>query len=261
MQNYKLTLSYDGTRYRGWQKQGNTAQTVQGKLEALLSRALEQPIEIAGSGRMDAGVHARRQVCSFRAETDKSCAEMLALLREYLPEDIGALSLEEAPPRFHARLSCTEKGYLYRIWNSDAPNVFERKYVYRYPGVLDTDAMRRAAQALIGEHDFTAFCSNRHMKKSAVRTLKSIEIDRQGDELRILLTGNGFLYNMVRIIAGTLIEIGLHRRSADAFTEAFRTLDRLSLGVTAPPHGLELTKVYYPEEAFRMPEAVRWHEE
>ena len=105
MQNYKLTLCYDGTRYRGWQKQGNTAQTVQGKLETLLSRALEQPVEIAGSGRTDAGVHARMQVCSFRADTDKSCAELLALLREYLPEDIGALALEKAPERFHARLS------------------------------------------------------------------------------------------------------------------------------------------------------------
>ena len=121
MQNYKLTLCYDGTRYRGWQKQGNTAQTVQGKLETLLSRALDQPIEIAGSGRTDAGVHARMQVCSFRADTDKSCAELLALLREYLPEDIGALALEKAPERFHARLSAVRKTYVYRVWNSDAP--------------------------------------------------------------------------------------------------------------------------------------------
>lgn len=245
MQNYKLTLCYDGTRYRGWQKQGNTAQTVQGKLETLLSRALEQPIEIAGSGRTDAGVHARMQVCSFRADTDKSCAELLALLREYLPEDIGALALEEAPPRFHARLSCTEKSYLYRIWNSGAPNVFERKYLYRYPGALDTDAMRRAAQALIGEHDFTAFCSNRHMKKSAVRTLKSIEIDRQGDELRILLTGNGFLYNMVRIIVGTLIEAGRGERDADNIAAALQSRDRKNAGFTAPAQGLCLWDVRY----------------
>ena len=158
MRNFRLTLCYDGSRYSGWQKQGNTGNTIQEKIEALLTRLLGQPVEIAGCGRTDAGVHARRQVCSFRAETDMGCAELLARLRQYLPEDIGALSLEEAPPRFHARLSCTEKGYLYRIWNSDAPNVFERKYVYRYPSVLDTDAMRRAAQALIGEHDFTAFC-------------------------------------------------------------------------------------------------------
>ena len=139
--------------------------------------------------------------------------------------------------------------------------MFERKYLYFFPQALDADAMRRAAALLCGTHDYTAFCANRHMKKSAVRTVESIDIERIGGEPRLTLTGDGFLYNMVRIIAGTLIEIGLHRRSADAFTEAFRTLDRLSLGVTAPPHGLELTKVYYPEEAFRMPEAVRWHEE
>ena len=174
MRNFRLTLCYDGSRYSGWQKQGNTGNTIQEKIEALLTRLLGQPVEIAGCGRTDAGVHARCQVCSFRAETDMGCAELLARLRQYLPEDIGALALEEAPPRFHARLSCPEKSYLYRIWNSGAPNVFERKYLYRYPGALDTDAMRRAAQALIGEHDFTAFCSNRHMKKSAVRTLKII---------------------------------------------------------------------------------------
>ena len=157
MRNFRLKLCYDGSRYSGWQKQGNTGNTIQEKIEALLTRLLGQPVEIAGCGRTDAGVHARCQVCSFRAETDMGCAELLARLRQYLPEDIGALALEEAPPRFHARLSCTEKSYLYRIWNSGAPNVFERKYLYRYPGALDTDAMRRAAQALIGEHDFTAF--------------------------------------------------------------------------------------------------------
>ena len=245
MKNYKLTLRYDGSRYSGWQKQGNTGNTIQEKLETLLTRLLEQPVEIAGCGRTDAGVHARRQVCSFRAETDMDGDELLAQLRRYLPEDIGALSLEEAPPRFHARLSCTEKRYLYRIWNSDAPTVFERKYVYRYPGALDTDAMRRAAQALIGEHDFTSFCANRHMKKSAVRKLKSIEIDRHGDELRILLTGNGFLYNMVRIIVGTLIEAGRGERDADNIAAVLRSQDRKNAGFTAPAQGLCLWDVQY----------------
>ena len=122
MKNYRLTLCYDGSRYSGWQKQGNTGNTIQEKIEALLTRLLGQPVEISGCGRTDAGVHARRQVCSFRARTDMDCGELLARLRQYLPEDIGALSLEEAPPRFHARLSCTEKSYLYRIWNSDAPS-------------------------------------------------------------------------------------------------------------------------------------------
>ena len=167
MQNYKLTLCYDGTRYRGWQKQGNTAQTVQGKLETLLSRALEQPIEIAGSGRTDAGVHARMQMCSFRADTDKSCAELLALLREYLPEDIGALALEKAPERFHARLSAVRKTYIYRVWNSDAPCVFERKYVHAEPRPLDLDAMRRAAAQLCGQHEFSAFSTGKKTRRHA----------------------------------------------------------------------------------------------
>ena len=245
MRNFRLTLCYDGSRYSGWQKQGNTDNTIQEKIEALLTRLLGRPVEISGCGRTDAGVHARRQVCSFRAETDMDCAELLARLRQYLPEDIGALTLEEAPPRFHARLSCTEKSYLYRIWNSDAPNVFERKYVYRYPGTLDDSAMRCAAQALIGEHDFTAFCSNRHMKKSAVRTLRSIEIDRQGDELRILLTGNGFLYNMVRIIVGTLIEAGRGERDAENVAAALQSRDRKNAGFTAPAQGLCLWDVQY----------------
>ena len=245
MQNYKLTLCYDGTRYRGWQKQGNTAQTVQGKLETLLSRALEQPVEIAGSGRTDAGVHARMQVCSFRAETEKSCAELLALLREYLPEDIGALTLEKAPERFHARLSAVRKTYIYRVWNSDAPCVFERKYVHAEPRPLDLDAMRRAAALLCGTHDYTAFCANRHMKKSAVRTVESIEIERIGGELRLTLTGDGFLYNMVRIIAGTLIEVGSGKRSAEEMPDILASLDRGRAGFTAPPQGLFLWNVEY----------------
>ena len=141
MTNYMLTLCYDGTRWRGWQKQGNTDKTIQGKLETALSRLLSQEVEVAGCGRTDAGVHARQQVCSFRAETAMSSAELLAALREVLPEDIGALSLEPAPPRFHARLSCTGKTYVYRIWNSETPNVFERRYVWTVPEALDEDAI------------------------------------------------------------------------------------------------------------------------
>ena len=245
MKNYKLTLCYDGSRYRGWQKQGNTDNTIQAKTEALLERILGRPAELAGCGRTDAGVHARRQVCSFRADTAMSCGEILEQLRRYLPEDIGALSLEEAPPRFHARLSCREKSYLYRIWNSEAPNVFERKYVYKYPAALDIGAMRRAAAELLGEHDFTAFCSNRHTKKSAVRNLRSISIERRGDELDLLLTGDGFLYNMVRIIAGTLIGVGSGKLAPGAIARAIESGNRLDLGITAPAHGLTLMEVFY----------------
>ena len=180
MRNFKLTLCYDGGRYDGWQRQGNSDNTIQGKLEVLLTRLLSQSVEVAGSGRTDAGVHALGQVCSFRAETELTCAELLREIRRYLPEDIGALSLEEAETRFHARLSCREKTYVYRIWNSEEPNVFERRWMVSVPGSLDLDAMRTAAAQLVGEHDFTTFCANRHMKKTAVRNLKRIDIARSG---------------------------------------------------------------------------------
>ena len=245
MQNYKLVVCYDGTRYKGWQKLGGTDDTIQAKLEKVLSRLLEQEIELAGSGRTDAGVHARRQVCSFRAETDMRCEELLCALRRYLPEDIGAVSLEEAAPRFHARLSCTEKTYVYRVWNSPAPNVFERRYMLSLPESPDIEAMRTAAQYLVGEHDFTSFCSNKHMKKSAVRTLHSVDIERGGDELRFTLTGDGFLYNMVRIIVGTLLEVGAGRLAPTAIPAILNARERAAAGPTAPAHGLTLWDVRY----------------
>lgn len=245
MANFKLVLSYDGSRYKGWQKQGNSENTIQQRLEALLSRLLGQQIEIAGSGRTDAGVHARMQVCSFHAETDMTCSELLCAIRRYLPEDIGAESLEPAPPRFHARLSCKRKSYVYRIWTSTAPNVFERKYMYFFTQPLDIDSMRRAACALCGTHDFTAFCANRRMKKSAVRTLENIDIVQLGGELRITLTGSGFLYNMVRIIIGTLLEVGTGKRSPGEMADILSSRDRSHAGFTAPPQGLTLWSVEY----------------
>ena len=245
MRNFKLTLCYDGGRYDGWQRQGNTENTIQSKMETLLSRLLGQNIEIAGSGRTDAGVHALAQVCSFRAETELDCDTLLREIRRYLPEDIGAVSLEEAPPRFHARLSCREKTYVYRIWNSDEPNVFERRYMLALPQSLDTEAMREAAEALVGERDFSSFCANRRMKKTAVRKLKNVRIDKHGCEIRITLTADGFLYNMVRIIVGTLIEVGEGKREAGEMASVLASLDRLEAGPTAPAHGLTLWEVKY----------------
>lgn len=245
MQNYKLTLCYDGTKYKGWQKQGNTDNTIQAKLEALLSRLLGSPVEVSGSGRTDAGVHAYCQVCSFRADTEMSAEDILSALRRYLPEDIGAMSLTKAAPDFHARLSCREKSYLYRIWNSDLPNVFSRRYTYTFPDALNISEMRRAAALMLGRHDFTSFCANKHMKKSAVRELRSIEIYRHEEELRILLTGDGFLYNMVRIIVGTLIEVGMGAKSADSIPDILRAKDRSQAGFTAPAQGLALYEVKY----------------
>lgn len=244
MRNFKLTLCYDGSRYKGWQRQGNTENTIQGRLEALLSRLLQQPVELSGSGRTDAGVHARAQVCSFKAETALDCDELLRLIRRYLPEDIGAVALAEAPPRFHARLSCREKTYVYRIWNSPEPNVFERDFLYTLAEPLDRAAMEQAAAQLLGKHDFSAFCGMK-MKKSAVRELREVKLERLGGELRLSLTGDGFLYNMVRIIVGTLIEVGQGRRNPEDIRAVLESKDRALAGFTAPAKGLILWDVRY----------------
>ncbi len=245
MANYKLTLCYDGTRWKGWQKQGNTDNTIQGKLETLLSRLLDQPVEVNGSGRTDAGTHARGQVASFRAKTHLTTEEILSGLRQYLPADIGAVSLEEAEPRFHARLSCTGKTYVYRIWRSEAPNVFERNYLYFCPVELDVDAIRRAAAELCGTHDYRAFCSLKKFKKSTVRTVSSIVIDDLGPELRLSFTGDGFLYNMVRILAGTLLAVGRGELTPEDMAEIIASQDRTRAGETLPACGLCLEEVYY----------------
>lgn len=245
MRNFCLTLCYDGTRYRGWQRQGNTGATIQGKVEAVLSRTLAQPVEAAASGRTDAGVHAREQVVSFRGETELSCGEILQALRDYLPEDIGAVALTEEPPRFHARLSCREKTYLYRVWNSPAPCVFQRRYVCRWPEPLDTAAMEAAGARLCGKHDFAAFCTAAGKKRSTVRTLREIRILRQGEELRLFFTGDGFLYNMVRILAGTLLEVGAGRLAPEDMPDILAGRDRKRAGPTLPAQGLCLWRVRY----------------
>lgn len=245
MRNFRLCLCYDGSRYKGWQKQGNTGGTIQEKLETLLSRLLAQQVELAASGRTDVGVHARRQTCSFRADTDLSAGELLALIRQHLPEDIGALSLAEAEPRFHARLSCREKTYVYLIWNSPAPNVFYRKYSYAWPEELNTDAMEQAAALLLGRHDFRSFCSVTKMKKSTVRELREITIRRRGPMLCLRFTGSGFLYNMVRILVGTLLEVGSGQRSAGDMLRVLEVRDRQAAGFTAPAQGLFLWEQKY----------------
>ena len=245
MPNYRLTLCYDGTRWKGWQKQGNTEQTIQGKLEALLSRLLEQPVEVAGSGRTDAGTHARMQVAYFLAKTDWSDQTFLAALRQYLPADIGAIALERVEPRFHARLSCTGKTYVYRIWNSDQPNVFERNYLHRICEPLDVPAMRLAADDLCGTHDYRAFCSLKRFKKSTVRRVESIVIEELGPELRFTVSGDGFLYHMVRILVGTLLEVGRGNLRPEDMADILASQNRSRAGETVPACGLCLEEVRY----------------
>ena len=155
------------------------------------------------------------------------------------------LTLTEAGPRFHARLSCRGKTYVYRVWNSDTPNVFERRYVHALPQPLDTAAMQRAAALLCGRHDYTSFCANRRMKKSAVRTVDAITVERLGDEVRLTFSGEGFLYHMVRILTGTLLEVGLGERDAGTMPDILAARDRAAAGVTAPARGLILWETHY----------------
>ena len=244
MRNLRLDICYDGTRYRGWQRLAGEDNTIQGKIEQALTRILDETVEISGSGRTDAGAHAAGQVASFRCQSTMAADQILSQLRRYLPEDIGIYSCREVPERFHARLNAKSKTYCYRIWNSAEPCVFDRKFVYAYPDALDVDGMKQAAVSYLGEHDFSAFCANRNFKKSTIRRIDSFSIEAVGHELRFTVTGNGFLYNMVRIMVGTLLEVGEGKRSCDSIPQLFGQ-KRENAGVLVPAQGLCLMEVHY----------------
>lgn len=245
MKNYKMLVSYEGTRYNGWQKQGNTSNTIQEKLEKILFKMCGRYIEIYGSGRTDAGVHAKGQVASFKTETKLNPKEIRDYFNKYLPEDIAVSSVEEADERFHARLLAKRKTYEYRIFTGDVPEIFGRRTRYDYRGDLDVRLMRKGAEFLVGKHDFKAFCSASRIKKSTVREIYFINISEIPDEIIITVCGNGFLYNMVRIITGTLIEIGRGERSPNSIEEILKSRDRKNAGYTAPPEGLTLLSAEY----------------
>lgn len=247
MKNYKIVLAYDGTRYNGWQKQGNTDNTIQAKLEHILKDICGQETEVFGSGRTDAGTHATGQVMNFRMDWKGSEKALLDAFNERLPEDMAGLSIEEMPPRFHSRLSAGAKHYSYTIWKSSRPPVFERKYVFRCGGDLDIAAMKQAAAAFLGEHDFKSFCANKRMKKSTVRTIYDIRFEETEDKLILHFYGNGFLYQMVRILTGTLIEVGEGKRKATEMPDILRAESREAAGFTAPSRGLFLREVFYEE--------------
>lgn len=250
MRNFKLVLQYEGTRYQGWQKQVSTAQTIQGKLESLLTKMLGTKTEIQGSGRTDAGVHALGQVANFHADTQMSCQEIMDYMNTYLPDDIAVISVEEAAERFHSRLNAVGKQYIYRILNSDIPHVFERRYVYEYASPLDVEAMKQAAAFLVGQHDFKAFTSAKKGKKSTVRIIKKIEITRIGEEIRLIYEGNGFLYHMVRILTGTLLEVGAGERKPEDIKEILESGLREKAGTLVPAKGLTLAAVWYEDRSF-----------
>ena len=244
MRNLRLDICYEGTRYRGWQRLSATDNTIQAKLEQTLSRILGEPIEVSASGRTDAGTHAKGQVVSFHCESRMPCDEILFQLRRYLPEDIGIYSCKNVSPRFHARLNAKTKTYVYRVWNSDAPCVFERKFVHIDPRPLDLEKMRRAAEDFLGQHDFAAFCANKNMKKSTVRYIESLDITRRENEIFFTVTGNGFLHHMVRIMVGTLLEVGRGERADDGIPALFNAT-RADTGELIPACGLCLMEVTY----------------
>lgn len=251
MANFCLIIQYDGTRYNGWQRQGNTPNTIQEKLENILEHLYGEPVELHGSGRTDAGVHALRQVANYRIPrmiSRYSCNEIQDYFNDYLPQDIRILAVEKAPERFHARLNAESKVYEYRLDIGRVSNIFERRYLYRIDEPLNLRRMREAADLLVGTHDFKSFCANKHMKKSTVRTIYEITFEEENGILYIRYRGDGFLYNMVRILTGTLIEIGLGERMPSQIITAFEGLDRSLAGFTAPAQGLFLADVYYPVE-------------
>ncbi len=243
--NVKLTIQYDGTRYDGWQRQGNTDNTLQGRLEGVLSRMVGSSVEIQGAGRTDAGVHARGQVASVHLPQGYTPGEIQDYLNRYLPEDVAVVDVVEVGERFHARLSAKGKEYRYHIRMGTVPDVFARKYQYRVEEPLDIPAMERAAQLLTGKHDFRSFCGNRRFKKSTVREVFHIGIEVCGKNLTLVYRGDGFLYNMVRILTGTLLEVGLGARTPESMVEILEARERTAAGKTAPAQGLVLQEVYY----------------
>ena len=245
MRNFKVTLQYEGTRYQGWQKQESTDNTIQGKLEALLSKMAGTKVEIQGSGSTDAGVHAAGQVANFHLDADQSPSQIMDYMNFYLPEDIAVISIEEVPERFHSRLNAKGKTYLYRVINSPVPHIFDRKYAWTVEEKLDVDAMRKAAAFLEGTHDYKAFTSLKKSKKSTVRTVERILIECVDDEIRFTFRGDGFLYHMVRIMMGTLIEVGLHKKKPEEITGIFEKGLRENAGELVPAKGLTLLEVRY----------------
>lgn len=211
MRNIKMTIRYDGSRYKGFQRLKDNDMTIQGKIEDVLSKMANESIEIIGSGRTDMGVHAYGQVANFKTASNLSVDKMKTYLYEYLPEDIVITSLEEVDGRFHSRYNAKSKVYLYKIYNNKFHDPFLRKYTTHIPKKLDIELMKEASEYFIGEHDFTSFASSKSKKKSNVRTIYSINITETNGLVEIYFEGNGFLYNMVRIMTGALIDVG-HKR-------------------------------------------------
>ncbi len=244
-ENYKLLIAYDGTRYLGWERQPGTDMTIQGKLEHVLSRMAGQPVEIIGAGRTDAGVHAKGMTANVHLDTDLAPDRIRDYMNRYLPDDIGIREVKKASNRFHSRYNAFGKTYCYTCYIGQIKPVFNRKYVYIPEEMPDIKKMQEAAGYLTGIHDFKSFCHNAKMKKSTIRNVDRIEIVKKGDYLNFTYHGTGFLQYMVRILTGTLLEVGTGKRTPDSMEELLEARNRSLAGFTAPPQGLCLMEVDY----------------
>lgn len=244
-QNYKMILSYDGTRFYGWEHQPTTDMTIQGKMESVLSLMVQTEVEVIGCGRTDAGVHAQNMVCNAHFDTQMNTDEIRDYLNRYLPDDICVKEVRIASDRFHSRYNAIGKTYCYTCYIGDVKPVFNRKYVYVLDQKPDVQEMKKAAEYLIGTHDFASFCSNPRMKKSTVRKVDRIDIQKKGDLLIFTFHGSGFLQHMVRILTGTLLEVGFGKRAPESISDLIDAKDRKLAGFTAPAKGLCMMQVDY----------------
>lgn len=247
MRNLKLTLAYDGAAYAGWQVQAGH-RTLQGALEASLAKVTGQPTRVAASGRTDAGVHALAQVVNFRTTSEMPCAVMQRALNAELPRDMVVREICPAPLRFHARRDAVRKRYRYVIYDGPLAHIFSRQYAWLHPGTLDLPAMQRTAAVLVGKHDFASFQSSGSRRQTTVRTVYELDLQRDLSEpnrLTLEIEADGFLYNMVRTIVGTVALVGRHHRQEDHLAKVLAAKNRQAAGPNAPPHGLFLVRVEY----------------
>lgn len=242
MRNLKLTLSYDGTNYHGWQIQPNM-RTVQGEIQNAISEIFKENITVFGSSRTDAGVHAKKYVCNFSTESRIPCENVPAALNTKLEKDIRVLLCEEESEDFHARKSAKNKTYRYVI--TSKYDVFNRFFEWYYPFKLDVKSMEKASKHFVGTHDFMAFMTSGSTFDTTVKTINYVNFNVEDDKIIIDINGNGFLYNMVRIIVGTLVLVGLGKLKEDDIDRVLESRDRKNAGITAPPEGLSLIEVNY----------------
>ena len=247
MGRVRLTVAYDGTGYHGWQIQDNGI-TIESELNRCLSELLGESIQVIGASRTDSGVHALGNIAVFDTESRIPAEKISYALNQRLPEDIRVQKSEEVAPDWHPRHCESRKTYEYRIYRAEFPMPVKRLYSLFVHYRLDVDRMREAARCLEGEHDFKSFCQKGSQAESTVRTIFFLQVEEQGADLVIRVCGSGFLYNMVRIIAGTLIEVGQGKRGPDSLTAVLEAKDRSAAGPTAPAHGLTLVKYEFADD-------------